>query len=252
MTPRERARERRDLGQQVEGRRAVRELLVSGTRRTREVWLSSDAGDIAELAEQAHARVRRVPSDELARRARTESPQGVIAYADPVAAVDLDVLLHEPSAFLVAVDGVTDPQNLGAVMRTAEASGATGIVVPRHRAVGLTPAVTKAAAGALEHLAVAFVSGIAGALERAARARVWSVGLDADGDTSVFDLEIADQPVVVVFGAEGRGLSRLARTRCDVVAHIPMHGHVESLNVSAAAAITCAEIARRRTAGGST
>lgn len=246
MTPRERARDRRDLGQQVEGRRAVRELLVAGTRRVREVLLSVDAGDIADLAEEAHARVRRVPPDELARRARTESPQGVIAYADPIGPADLDALLHEPSAFLVAVDGVTDPQNLGAVMRTAEVSGATGIIVPRHRAVGLTPAVAKAAAGALEHLPVAFVSGIAGALERAARARVWSVGLEGDGDTSVFDLGVADQPVVVVFGAEGRGLSRLTRTRCDVVARIPMYGHLESLNVSAAAAITCAEIARRR------
>jgi 23S rRNA (guanosine2251-2'-O)-methyltransferase len=249
MTPRERARDRRDLGQQVEGRRAVRELLVAGTRRAREVLLSADAGDIADLAEAAHARVRRVPPDELARRARTESPQGVIAFADPIAPADLDALLHEPSAFLVAVDGVTDPQNLGAVMRTAEVSGATGIIVPRHRAVGLTPAVAKAAAGALEHLQVAFVSGIAGALERAARARVWSVGLDGDGDTSVFDLAVADQPVVVVFGAEGRGLSRLTRTRCDVVARIPMYGHLESLNVSAAAAITCAEIARRRAPG---
>jgi 23S rRNA (guanosine2251-2'-O)-methyltransferase len=246
MTPRERARDRRDLGQQVEGRRAVRELLVAGTRRAREVLLSVDAGDIADLADEARARVRRVPPDELTRRARTESPQGVIAYADPIAPADLDALLHEPSAFLVAVDGVTDPQNLGAVMRTAEVSGATGIIVPRHRAVGLTPAVAKAAAGALEHLPVAFVSGIAGALERAARARVWSVGLDGDGDTSVFDLAVADQPVVVVFGAEGRGLSRLTRTRCDVVARIPMYGHLESLNVSAAAAITCAEIARRR------
>ena len=224
----------------------MRELLVAGTRRTRAVWLSTDAGDIADLAEEVHARVRRVPPEELARRARTESPQGVVAYADPVVPADLDALFHEPSAFLVAVDGVTDPQNLGAVMRTAEASGATGIVVPRHRAVGLTPAVAKAAAGALEHLPVAFVSGIPGALERATRARVWTVGLDGDGDTSVFDLEVADQPVVVVFGAEGRGLSRLARARCDVVARIPMYGHLESLNVSAAAAITCAEIARRR------
>ena len=96
-------------------------------------------------------------------------------------------------------------------MRTAETAGATGIVLPRHRAVGITPAVTKAAAGAIEYLPVAFVSGIPGALDRAARAGVWWVGLDADGDTSVFDLPVADQPLVLVLGAEGRGLSRLAR-----------------------------------------
>ena len=93
---------------------------------------------------------------------------------------------------------------------------------------------------------VAFVSGVPGALERAKRAGVWCVGLDADGDQSLFDLSVADAPLVLVLGAEGRGLSRLARARCDVIASIPMRGHLESLNVSAAAAIACTEIARRR------
>jgi 23S rRNA (guanosine2251-2'-O)-methyltransferase len=190
--------------------------------------------------------VRRVPPDQLERKARTDAPQGVIALAAPVAVSDVDDLLRDPGAFLVALDGVTDPQNLGAVIRTAETAGATGIVLARHRAVGITPAVTKAAAGAIEHLPVAFVSGIAGALERAQRAGVWCVGLDADGDTSVFDLPVADQPLVLVLGAEGRGLSRLVRTRCELVASIPMYGSIASLNVSAAAAIACAEIARRR------
>jgi 23S rRNA (guanosine2251-2'-O)-methyltransferase len=249
MSPRSqpgREREPRDLGQQVEGRRAVRELLVAGKRRVREVWLSGDVGDLADLAEAAHARVRRVPPDQLERRARTEAPQGVVAMAAPIVPADVDRLLADPSAFLVALDGVTDPQNLGAVVRVAETAGATGMLLPRHRAVGLTPAVAKAAAGALEHLPVAFVSGIAGVLERAARAHVWCVGLDADGDTPVFELPVADQPLVLVLGAEGRGLSRLARARCEVVASIPMHGHIESLNVSAAAAIACSEVARQR------
>jgi 23S rRNA (guanosine2251-2'-O)-methyltransferase len=155
-------------------------------------------------------------------------------------------LLHDPRAFLVALDGVTDPQNLGAVMRTAETAGATGMVLATHRAVGLTPAVTKAAAGALEYLPVSFVSGIPGALDRAKRAEVWCVGLDGSGDTELFDLPVADQPIVLVLGAEGRGLSRLARARCDVVASIPMRGQIASLNVSAAAAVACTEIARRR------
>ena len=111
---------------------------------------------------------------------------------------------------------------------------------------GITPAVTKAAAGAIEHLPLAFVSGIPNALEQVQRAGVWSVGLDAGGTTSVFDVAVADQPIVLVLGAEGRGLSRLARGPCDVVASIPMRGQVESLNVSAAAAIACAAIARAR------
>jgi len=244
--------ERRDFGQQVEGRRAVRELLVAGNRRVHDVWLSSDADrapildEIADLADSAGARVRRVPGVQVDQKARTEAPQGVVAFAAPLATVELDALLAAPDAFLVALDGVTDPQNLGAVLRAAEAIGASGAVLPRHRAVGITPAVTKAAAGAIEHLPLAFVSGIPNALEQVQRAGVWSVGLDAGGTTSIFDVAVADQPIVLVLGAEGRGLSRLTRARCDVVASIPMRGRVESLNVSAAAAIACAAIAHAR------
>ncbi|MFI5047652.1 MAG: 23S rRNA (guanosine(2251)-2'-O)-methyltransferase RlmB [Acidimicrobiia bacterium] len=249
-------REQRDLGQQVEGRRAVRELLVAGNRRVHDVWMSADAGraailgEIAELARDAGVTVRRVDAEEIARKARTEAPQGVVAFAAPIATVELDAVLAAPDAFAVALDGVTDPQNLGAVLRSAEALGATAAVLPRHRAVGITPAVTKAAAGAIEHLPIAFVSGIPNALEQARRAQVWCVGLDAHGDQSVFDISVADQPLVLVLGAEGRGLSRLARSRCDTIASIPMRGHVESLNVSAAAAIACAAIARARAALG--
>jgi 23S rRNA (guanosine2251-2'-O)-methyltransferase len=243
---------RDDRGQQVEGRRAVRELLVARKRTVHELLLSGapDAGpeldELEALAREAGGRVRRVPADQIERRARTGAPQGVIAFAAPVREADLEALFGDPHAFLVALDGVTDPQNLGAVMRTAETAGATGMVLATHRAVGLTPAVAKAAAGALEHLPVAFVSGIPGALDRATRAGVWCVGLDAGGDQSLFDLSVADAPLVLVLGAEGRGLSRLARARCDVIASIPMHGRIESLNVSAAAAVACTEVARRR------
>jgi 23S rRNA (guanosine2251-2'-O)-methyltransferase len=246
------ARGPRDLAQQVEGRRAVRELLVANQRRVHDIWIAVDASsspildEITALAEAQNVKVRRVPGDQVDRKARTESPQGVVAFAAPVEPADFDELLADPNAFLVALDGVTDPQNLGAVLRTAETMGATGAVLPTHRAVGLSPAVTKAAAGALEYLPIAFVSGIPSALDRAKRVGVWSVGLDAGGTVSVHDVAVADQPLVLVLGAEGRGLSRLARTRCDVIASIPMQGHIESLNVSAAAAIACAAIAHRR------
>jgi 23S rRNA (guanosine2251-2'-O)-methyltransferase len=242
----------RDLGQQVEGRRAVRELLRARGRRVHDLWLASDAApapileEIVALADEQQVKVRRVPADQVERKARTEAPQGVVAFAAPVATADFDALLAARDAFLVALDGVTDPQNLGAVLRTAETMGATGAVLPTHRAVGLSPAVTKAAAGAIEYLPIAFVSGIPAALDRAKRASVWSVGLDAGGTTSVHDLAVADQPLLLVLGAEGRGLSRLARQRCDVIGSIPMRGHIESLNVSAAAAIACGAIARRR------
>ena len=134
----------------------MRALLTAGTRRVHDVWLSTDGDaldELATLAEAAGARVRRVPGDQVDRRARTEAPQGVVAFAAPVPQADLDDLFADPAAFLVALDGVTDPGNLGAIMRSAETAGATGIVVPTHRAVGLTPAVAKAAAGALEYLA---------------------------------------------------------------------------------------------------
>jgi 23S rRNA (guanosine2251-2'-O)-methyltransferase len=238
-------------GDQVEGRNAVRELLRARKRKVRELWIAAGrddkgAEDLAGLAADAGVRVRRVTPDQLAARARTEAPQGVLARAQPVAPADVDELLARPDAFLVALDGVTDPGNLGAVLRVAETAGATGVVLPRHRSARLSPAAVKAAAGAVEHLPVAAVSGVPALLDRAARAGVWSVGLDAGGDADVFALDVADRPLVVVLGAEGRGLSRLARDRCDLVAAIPMYGALESLNVAAAAAVACHAIARSR------
>ncbi len=216
----------------------------------RTVWVAGDsAKDLAEIATLAGARgatVRHIDRDQLAEIARTESPQGVVAHTDSLEPARLDALLSAPSAFLVGIDGVTDPQNLGAILRTAEVAGASGVVLPRHRAARVTPAVTKAAAGAIEYLPVASVAGIPAAIAQAARADVWTVGLDAGGDVTIEDLPVADRSLMVVLGAEGPGLSRLTRERCDVLARIPMRGHVASLNVAAAAAIACATIARLR------
>ena len=235
-------------GDQVEGTRAVLELLRAGRRPVRDVWLVRDAGseEIETLARDADVRVHRIDRDTLDQRARSESPQGVIARAEALPEADLDKLLAATDAFLIALDGVTDPQNLGAVMRVADAAGATGVIVPRHRSARVTPAAAKAAAGAIEHVAIASVSGIPAALDRATRAGVWSVGLDSSGVGDVFALDIAERAIVLVLGAEGRGLSRLARERCDLVARIPMRAGVESLNVATAAAIACYEVVRRR------
>ena len=248
----ERRDEERGLGgDQVEGRNAVRELLRARRRPVRELWIvpTRDApvlDEILELAEGARVRVRRVTTEELAARARTESPQGVLARAEPVVPAELDALLERPDAFLVALDGVTDPGNLGAVLRSAETAGVTGVVVPRHRSARLSPAAVKAAAGAVEYLPIATTSGVPALLERTRRVGVWSVGLDARGDSDLFALDIADRPLVLVLGAEGRGLSRRARDRCDLLARIPMYGTLESLNVAAAAAVACHAIARLR------
>jgi 23S rRNA (guanosine2251-2'-O)-methyltransferase len=238
-------------GERVPGRRAVRELLAS-SRPVRRVWIARgrDANpvldEIAELAAARNVPVAFVDNDKVRLEAQVDAPQGVVAQAAPVAAVPLDDLLNGPNVFLVAFDGITDPRNLGAALRTVEAAGASGAVLARHRSALLTPAAMKSAAGAPEHLPIAVVSGIAGALEQTARAGVWSVGLDEDGTTSVYDLPVADAPIVLVLGAEGRGLSQLVRKRCEVLASIPLHGRIESLNVAAAAAVACFEVARRR------
>ena len=147
---------------------------------------------------------------------------------------------------LLVVDGVTDPGNLGAILRTAECAGVTGVVLPRYRAARITPTVAKRAAGAIEHLRFAPVSGIPTALATLAELGVWSVGLDVTADRTIWQLDIAEAPLALVLGAEGRGLSRLVRRRCDVTARIPVTGRLDALNVSAAAAIVLFEVLRRR------
>lgn len=216
----------------------------------RSVSLARDRGpaveEVATLASAAGVPTRRREPEQLRDEAGVEAAQGVVARADPLTPVAATSLFGASDAFLVALDGVTDPQNLGAVLRSAVAAGATGVVLPRRRGALLTPAAMKAAAGAAEHLPIALVGGIAGALDQAGRAGVWTIGLDARGDATVYDLGVADRPLLLVLGAEGTGLTRLARQRCDVVARVPMHGPIESLNVAAAAAVACFEVARQR------
>jgi 23S rRNA (guanosine2251-2'-O)-methyltransferase len=144
------------------------------------------------------------------------------------------------------LDGVTDPYNVGAVLRVAECAGAAGVVLPRHRASHITPAATKAAAGAIERLKIALVAGIPGALTDMTRLGFWTVGLEASAKTDFFSLDLGDTPIALVLGSEGKGLSRLARERCDVLARLPVVGALGSLNVSTAAAIACYEVLRQR------
>jgi 23S rRNA (guanosine2251-2'-O)-methyltransferase len=254
VAPRGKGARDADLGgDQVEGFHAVRELLRARRRAVREVWIverGSSASELERLAVAAGARVRFVGAVQLEERARSEAPQGVLAFAAPVEAASADDLIAAPDAFLVVVDGITDPGNLGAIMRTAETAGVTGLVLTRHRAARLGPTVLKAAAGAAEYVPITAVAGVPGFLDHARRAGLWTVGLDGAGTTDVGDLAVADGPVALVLGAEGRGLARLTRERCDVLAAIPMHGRLESLNVSAAAAVALHAIARRRHGGG--
>ena len=254
---RERERARGLGGEQVEGRQAVRELLLAGQRKVRELWVATDVedrgvvSDIVDLASEQRVPILEVSRRKLDAQARSEAPQGVLAKAASLPEVDLDELARPPSAraepFLVAVDGVTDPGNLGALLRSAEGAGVTGIVLPRHRAVHITPTVAKAAAGAIEHLPMAVVSGLPAALARARQLGCWIVGLDDAAERSLFELDdLAREPLVLVLGAEGAGLSRLVRARCDLLVGIPMLGRLGSLNVAVAGALACYEVARQR------
>jgi 23S rRNA (guanosine2251-2'-O)-methyltransferase len=248
-------------GEQVEGRQAVRELLIARSRKIREVWLSNDLDksdiidDIVELAHAANVSILEVPRRKLEERARSESPQGVIAFAAPLREASFDQLISTEDGrvpFLVAVDGVTDPGNLGALLRCCDGAGVNGVILPKHRAVHVTPTVAKTSAGAVEYVPMTVVSGLPNAITQMRAKGVWVVGLDDASDKTLFDLgNLAAEPICMVLGAEGAGLSRLVRERCDMVVSIPMAGQVSSLNVSAATALAVYEVARVRTRLGS-
>lgn len=206
---------------------------------------------IAGLAAERGVPVRVVTRGRIDATAGTEAPQGVVATADPVEPAALADLARRPTPsggppLLVVLDGVTDPHNVGAIMRSAVGAGASGLVLGRHRAARLTPAAVKAAAGAVEHLPVSVVTGIPATLRDLAADGVWTVGLDGGATTPLWGLQVATEPVAVVLGAEGRGLARLTRETCDLTVAIPLAGPLDSLNVAAVAALACFEVARSR------
>jgi len=231
----------------VHGVHPVRELLRAG-RRLHEIVVadtreaSGPVADIERLAAEAGVPVRHVRADELDRLAPDAVHQGVVALAPPFPLVDVERLLAHAEAsgrppLLVAVDGVTDPHNLGSIARSAEAVGAHGLVLPDRRSAPITPVVEKAAAGALAHLPVAGVTNLARTLVELGRAGVWSLGLDGEAEPTLAGHPLAAGPVVLVVGAEGGGLSRLVRERCDALVRLPMRGRVGSLNASVAAGV---------------
>ena len=173
--------------------------------------------------------------------------QGVIAVVSAKAALGLDDLLalaRDP-ALLVVLDGVEDPRNLGAILRTAEAAGADGVVIPERHSAGLSETVARASAGALEHVRVARVSNVAQAVEELKRRGIWVIGFDATAEER-WDAVDYRRPVALVLGGEGRGIRRLVRERCDHLAALPLIGRVRSLNVSVAAGIALYEVVRQR------
>jgi 23S rRNA (guanosine2251-2'-O)-methyltransferase len=245
-------------GRQIEGRQAVREMLIGRRRKVYEIWISAelegDAGvdDIVTIAESQRVPIVYIARSRLEKEARSEAPQGVLATAAELPEADLGKILRGDGTtppFLVAVDGVTDPGNLGAIIRSCDGAGVTGVLLPRHRAVHVTPTVAKAAAGAVEFVPMVLVPGLPAALKQMKEHGIWVVGLDDAADRSIFEIaELAVEPICLVLGAEGAGLSRLTRDRCDAIVSIPMLGGVSSLNVSAAAALSTYQVTQARAA----
>ena len=223
-------------------------------RRVRALRVSArDDRRLAALVDEARAQgvpVRQVPRDVLDRESRQGVHQGVVAEveATPGGSLESFTASLDPPPLLVVLDEVEDPQNVGAILRTMDAAGATGLVRQTRRAAPLDGAAAKASAGAVHHVPVADVVNIARAVEALKEAGVWTVGLDAGAELSYYEWDLT-LPTALILGAEGHGLRRLVRERCDGLARIPMRGQVGSLNVSAAAAIVLYEAVRQRSRG---
>jgi 23S rRNA (guanosine2251-2'-O)-methyltransferase len=239
----------------IYGIHAVSEALKSRGRAFEYVGVSRERNDykmqrIIDDCRSSGVPVRFVPREQLDRLAHTPAHQGVVAVTSQKKYLDLDDLLANrrgANSFLVVLDGVEDPQNLGAIIRTADAAGADGIVLPKRRAVGVTGTVAKASAGASEHLHIARVTNLARSLEEMKSQNLWIVGLDERG-TQTYDTVDYRVDCALVLGAEGKGMHEHMRSRCDLLVHIPVLGEVPSLNVSVAAAVVMYEVARQRRA----
>jgi 23S rRNA (guanosine2251-2'-O)-methyltransferase len=240
----------------VGGLHPVRELLRAG-RPVDRILVAAGRDDVPVLADirdlAAGAGIRVEPVDRADLDALTDGlvHQGVVALAPPFAPVPLEDVLARAdaageAALLVALDGVTDPHNLGSIARTAEAVGAHGLLVPGRRSAGITPTGEKAAAGALAHLPVVVVTNLVRTLGQLHERGVWSLGLDGSASDELAAHPLASEPCVLVVGAEGSGLARLTRERCDALVRLPMRGHVASLNASVAAGIALYELVRQR------
>jgi 23S rRNA (guanosine2251-2'-O)-methyltransferase len=239
----------------IYGIHAVEEALRSRGRAFDYVAVAKDRKDaklqrIVTACREAGVAVRFEDRDQLTRIARSQTHQGVVAVAAQKKYDDVeDVLAAKRGeyAFVVVLDGVEDPHNLGALLRTADAAGVDGVVIPERRAVGVNATVVKASAGASEHVPVAKVTNIARTLEQIKERNIWTVGLDERG-TQTYDQLDYKMDCAIVLGAEGHGLHDLVRKKCDFLVSIPMLGKVPSLNVSVAGAVVMYEVARQRRA----
>jgi 23S rRNA (guanosine2251-2'-O)-methyltransferase len=231
--------------EQVYGRRPVREAL-RGRREVLELWATERAARAEPwLREADRPRVQVKLERELSEAAGTRDHQGVVAWCEPFRYADAHELAAIERPLLACLDQVSDPRNLGAVCRSAEGAGATGVVLPAHGSARVTPAVCRSSAGAVEHLPVAVVPNLARYLGDIKRDDLWVVAAAGDSGTTMWQADLSGG-LAFVFGAEGRGLRPLVRRTCDLAVSIPQLGRIESLNVSVAAAVLLYEARRQR------
>jgi 23S rRNA (guanosine2251-2'-O)-methyltransferase len=230
--------------EQIYGRRAVREAL-RGPREVRELWASERALSAEPWLRDGSPRVHVKAERELTEAAGTRDHQGVLARCEPYRYADAYELAGEPSPLLVCLDRVTDPHNLGAVCRSVEGAGATGVIVPAHGSARVTAAVCRSSAGAVEHVRLAVVQNLARFLSEVKGADLWVYGAAGAAGKPMWETDLTGG-AAFVFGAEGRGLRPLVRRTCDELISIPLAGRVESLNVSVAAAVLLYEARRQR------
>jgi 23S rRNA (guanosine2251-2'-O)-methyltransferase len=228
----------------IYGIRPVVEALKSERRKVFEIFDAVGDEEVAKAAGARGVKPKRVSRQRVDELARGGVHQGVVARVEPYPYSGLGEMLAAPEPLILVLDGVTDPRNLGAVLRDADAAGASGVVVPQDRAAGVTAAAVKASAGASEHVRVARETNLRQAIERMKAAGFWVYAAEAGG-TPYTQLDLAG-PVGLVFGSEGRGVRRLVREACDGELSIPMLGNVASLNISVAAGVLLYEVRRQR------
>ncbi len=242
---------------QVEGRNAVLEVFKSG-RDIEKIFVAkgNTEGTIKRIMSMAAERgivLQQIERKRIDDMSQTKNHQGVIAIVSSHSYVDVEDIINNAKnknkePFIIILDEITDPHNLGAILRTADAVGADGVIIPKRRSVGLTATVAKTSAGAIEYVPVAKVTNIANTIDMLKKAGLWIACTDMDGK-SCFNSNLKG-PIAIVIGSEGNGVGRLIKEKCDFTVSIPMYGHISSLNASAAAAVFMYEVIRQRNTEG--
>ncbi len=237
----------------IEGRNAVLELLKTD-KCIDKIYIASDligkVKEINTIAKEKGIVISSVDRRKLDQLSETKSHQGVIASVASVDYVEINDILKVAEEkgekpFIIVCDGITDPHNLGAIIRSAESAGAHGIIIPKRRAVGLNSVVSKSSAGALHHIGVCKVVNISQAIDELKERGVWIFGADADGDKNIYDADFVGASAIVI-GSEGEGISKNVRKNCDFIVSIPMKGKINSLNASVACGVLLYEVVRQR------